>query len=114
LYFKKDLLRINTVSAPTALLSSVVEEAPTCKAFGVALWTALAAEIYFRPEGDEEGTKALKEDVQLFLKSGHTAVKMCKKDMPQDIVSKMEKFKVQECKTNLNLNLKDNYSDKPQ
>ena len=94
LFFKKDLMKINAVSAPTALLSAILEEAPASKPYGLALWAGLAAEIYFRSgqvEG-EEATKALKEDLQMFLKSGHATVKLCKKDMPQDIMSKMEKL----------------------
>jgi hypothetical protein len=87
--FRTDLMKSTSLTSPTTMLSAVLDEPPRAKPFALVLWTALAAEIYFRSPSTPVQEVTLAEDLATFLKSGHTVVKLNKKDTRSDVVAKL-------------------------
>ena len=84
-------------------MGAVFEDYPTAAVAASGIWVSMAAELYFRPDrklsqqdtiNDQEKAKLeeLIKDIQDFLKNAHNVVKMVKKDLPADIMSKIEKM----------------------
>ena len=88
-----DLTKICGLASPCSLLKACLTDYPTGDVIGTSIWVGMASEFLFKHmEETPQGMESASSDLQQFLKSGHTVVRMNKKDLPADILQKIEKL----------------------
>ncbi|CAE7834774.1 unnamed protein product, partial [Symbiodinium microadriaticum] len=95
LQWTNDLSKVCGLASPCSTLSACLADFPTVETISTCIWVGMAADYLFKPMDMDDTQEKLEEAVsqmQQFVKSGHTIVRMNKKDLPADVMSKVEKL----------------------